>query len=218
MRNDHAACTEWFRRNDDVLLVLPTVVAEACYLIGQVPRARRRGRLPGQRGQRRQLRLPAGGAGRLRHPPHGRTRARLRRPAPGRDRRFCDRGVRAARDRHGRHRQPPRLCQRPSPPRGGAHHSPLTSSRGLPEQAMCRKGIRAQHADLSGRDTKATAHAADRVCAGERSAVPDRGVPTSAPSPEVTCPACGVRSPEVRWWLPGPPQATYSGDESENTT
>ena len=29
----HAECTEWFRRNDDVLLVLPTVVAEACYLI-----------------------------------------------------------------------------------------------------------------------------------------------------------------------------------------
>jgi uncharacterized protein len=29
----HAECTEWFRRNDDVLLVLPTVGAEACYLI-----------------------------------------------------------------------------------------------------------------------------------------------------------------------------------------
>jgi hypothetical protein len=29
----HAECTEWFRRNDDVLLVVPTVVAEACYLI-----------------------------------------------------------------------------------------------------------------------------------------------------------------------------------------
>jgi hypothetical protein len=29
----HAECTEWFRRNEDVLLVLPTVVAEACYLI-----------------------------------------------------------------------------------------------------------------------------------------------------------------------------------------
>ena len=29
----HAECTEWFGRNRDVLLVLPTVVAEACYLI-----------------------------------------------------------------------------------------------------------------------------------------------------------------------------------------
>ena len=29
----HAGCTEWFRRNDDVLLVPPTVLAEACYLI-----------------------------------------------------------------------------------------------------------------------------------------------------------------------------------------
>ena len=29
----HAKCTEWFCRNDDVLLVVPTVVAEACYLI-----------------------------------------------------------------------------------------------------------------------------------------------------------------------------------------
>jgi len=29
----HAESTEWFRRNDDVLLVVPTVVAEACYLI-----------------------------------------------------------------------------------------------------------------------------------------------------------------------------------------
>jgi uncharacterized protein len=29
----HAECTGWFRRNDEVLLVLPTVVAEACYLI-----------------------------------------------------------------------------------------------------------------------------------------------------------------------------------------
>jgi uncharacterized protein len=29
----HAGRTEWFRRNDDVLLVVPTVVAEACYLI-----------------------------------------------------------------------------------------------------------------------------------------------------------------------------------------
>ncbi len=29
----HAECTEWFRRNDEVMLVLPTVVAEACYLI-----------------------------------------------------------------------------------------------------------------------------------------------------------------------------------------
>jgi len=29
----HAECTEWFRRNDEVLLVPPTVVAEACYLI-----------------------------------------------------------------------------------------------------------------------------------------------------------------------------------------
>ena len=29
----HAECTEWFRRNDGVLLVVPTVVAEACYLI-----------------------------------------------------------------------------------------------------------------------------------------------------------------------------------------
>ena len=29
----HAECTEWFRRNVDVLLVVPTVVAEACYLI-----------------------------------------------------------------------------------------------------------------------------------------------------------------------------------------
>ena len=29
----HAACTGWFRGNDEVLLVLPTVVAEACYLI-----------------------------------------------------------------------------------------------------------------------------------------------------------------------------------------
>ena len=31
--NHHAQCTAWFRRNDDVLLVPPTVVAEACYLI-----------------------------------------------------------------------------------------------------------------------------------------------------------------------------------------
>jgi len=29
----HAACTEWFRGSDEVLLVPPTVVAEACYLI-----------------------------------------------------------------------------------------------------------------------------------------------------------------------------------------
>ena len=29
----HAQCTAWFRRNDDVLLVPPTVIAEACYLI-----------------------------------------------------------------------------------------------------------------------------------------------------------------------------------------
>jgi uncharacterized protein len=29
----HAQCTGWFRRNDEVLLVPPTVVAEACYLI-----------------------------------------------------------------------------------------------------------------------------------------------------------------------------------------
>jgi predicted nucleic acid-binding protein len=29
----HAECTEWFRRNDDVLLAPPTVLAEACYLI-----------------------------------------------------------------------------------------------------------------------------------------------------------------------------------------
>jgi hypothetical protein len=29
----HAECTAWFRGNDDVLLVPPTVVAEACYLI-----------------------------------------------------------------------------------------------------------------------------------------------------------------------------------------
>jgi uncharacterized protein len=29
----HAACTRWFRGNDEVLLVPPTVVAEACYLI-----------------------------------------------------------------------------------------------------------------------------------------------------------------------------------------
>ena len=31
----HAECTEWFRGNDDVLLVVPTVVAGACYLIGR---------------------------------------------------------------------------------------------------------------------------------------------------------------------------------------
>ena len=29
----HAECTAWFRGNDDVLLVPPTVLAEACYLI-----------------------------------------------------------------------------------------------------------------------------------------------------------------------------------------
>jgi len=29
----HAECTAWFRGNDDVLLVPPTMVAEACYLI-----------------------------------------------------------------------------------------------------------------------------------------------------------------------------------------
>ena len=29
----HAACTGWFRGNDEVLLVPPTVVAGACYLI-----------------------------------------------------------------------------------------------------------------------------------------------------------------------------------------
>jgi predicted nucleic acid-binding protein len=29
----HAECTSWFRGNDEVLLVPPTVVAEACYLI-----------------------------------------------------------------------------------------------------------------------------------------------------------------------------------------
>jgi len=29
----HAECTGWFRGNDEVLLVPPTVVAEACYLI-----------------------------------------------------------------------------------------------------------------------------------------------------------------------------------------
>ena len=29
----HAECAAWFRDNDDVLLVPPTVVAEACYLI-----------------------------------------------------------------------------------------------------------------------------------------------------------------------------------------
>jgi hypothetical protein len=29
----HAQCTGWFRGNDEVLLVPPTVVAEACYLI-----------------------------------------------------------------------------------------------------------------------------------------------------------------------------------------
>ena len=31
----HGACTAWFRGNDDVLLVPPTVVAEACYLIAR---------------------------------------------------------------------------------------------------------------------------------------------------------------------------------------
>ena len=30
--NHHAECTAWFRRNDDVLLVPPTVAAETCYL------------------------------------------------------------------------------------------------------------------------------------------------------------------------------------------
>ena len=29
----HAQCTAWFRGNDDVLLVPPTVIAEARYLI-----------------------------------------------------------------------------------------------------------------------------------------------------------------------------------------
>ncbi len=33
----HAECTAWFRGNDDVLLVPPTVVAEACYLIDRYP-------------------------------------------------------------------------------------------------------------------------------------------------------------------------------------
>ena len=31
----HAECTGWFRGNDEVLLVPPTVVAEACYLTGR---------------------------------------------------------------------------------------------------------------------------------------------------------------------------------------
>ena len=33
----HAECAAWFRGNDDVLLVPPTVVAEACYLIDRYP-------------------------------------------------------------------------------------------------------------------------------------------------------------------------------------
>ena len=33
----HAECTAWFRGNDDVPLVPPTVVAEACYLIDRYP-------------------------------------------------------------------------------------------------------------------------------------------------------------------------------------
>jgi uncharacterized protein len=129
----HAGRTEWFRRNDDVLLVVPTVVAEACYLIDRYlgPAAEAAFLDSVGIGDNCAFQLAGLVDSDLR-----RMAELVRRYAdrhPGRDRRFCDRGVRAARDCHGRHRQPPRLCQRPSASPGGAYHRPLAPSRGLPD-------------------------------------------------------------------------------------